>query len=132
MSADLSPAKKAAMVHMTEMNSISAELDRKDAARKVKETEEAKKQKEKEAPAIVKYEVCSAAQSAELERLKGIIQDLTEELGTEHPRTLDCLNEFAELCFTTKKFEQAELFFRKAWEGRQRALTSYVIIRGLI
>ncbi len=77
--------------------------------------------------AIVKYEVCSAAQTAELERLYSKIQSLTVELGTEHPRTLDILDEYAQLNFDTRNLETSAVYFRKAWEGRKRAQTSYII-----
>ena len=82
---------------------------------------------EKKLVAIVKYEVCSAAQAAELERLFSCIQSLTIELGTEHPRTLDILDEYAQLNFDTRNFETSSVYFRKAWEGRKRAQTSYII-----
>ena len=55
------------------------------------------------------------------------IEDKTEELGCEHPTTLDIINTFAELSYTTREFVDAEEWFRKAWEGRVRAQTKYEI-----
>jgi tetratricopeptide (TPR) repeat protein len=93
----------------------------------VKLAEEKEKEKAEKKVAIVKYELCSAAQALELDRLLEEIHSLTRELGTEHPRTLNLLDAYAELNFVTRSFELAEQYFRKAWEGRKRAQTSYII-----
>ena len=85
------------------------------------------KEKQDKLVAIVKYEVCTAAQAAELERLFNEIQKLTAELGTEHPLTLNLLDEYAALNYDTRDFEKAAVYYRKAWEGRKRAQTSYIV-----
>jgi len=97
----------------------------KDAKAEVKE--KASKAKQDKLVAIVKYEVCTAEQAAELQRLYVEIQKLTFELGTEHPRTLNILDEYACLNYGTRDFEKAAEYYRKAWEGRKRAQTSYII-----
>ena len=86
-----------------------------------------KKEQEKAEFDIVKYEVKSKEQAAELERLIVDIEDKIEEFGSEHPTTLDVINTFAELSYTTREFVDAEEWFRKAWEGRVRAQTKYEI-----
>ena len=73
-----------------------------------------KKEQEKAEFDIVKYEVKSKEQAAELERLIVDIEDKIEEFGSEHPTTLDVINTFAELSYTTREFVDAEEWFRKA------------------
>lgn len=86
-----------------------------------------KKKHEEDDFNIVKYEVKSKEQALELERLMIEIEEKTEELGSEHPTTLDVINSFSELSYTTREFVDAEEWFRKAWEGRLRAQTKYEI-----
>ena len=68
------------------------------------------------------FTVCSTEQSIELDSLRAEIQHLSDTRGTEHPRTLECTLECAELCHLTRKFEEAERWFRAAWHGCRRAL----------
>lgn len=68
------------------------------------------------------FEVCTPEQTLELSRLRQEIDNLGELKGLEHPDTLDCILECAELSFTTRKFEDAEKWFRHAWIGLSRAL----------
>ncbi|QOJ14757.1 MAG: serine/threonine protein kinase [Planctomycetia bacterium] len=42
------------------------------------------------------------------------------ELGADHPETLACVNAYAMLCGSLGRFEDAERFYRKAFEGRAR------------
>ena len=73
------------------------------------------------------FEVCSAEQTAELERLRAEIALCSDHFGeegrgTEHPSTLNLTVKCAELCYLTRKFEEAEMWFRRAWHGYRRAL----------
>ena len=86
-----------------------------------------KKEDEQDEFHIVKYEVKSKEQEAELERMISEIEVLQEDLGTEHPKTLELINDYAELNYTTREFIDAEEWFRKLWEGRQRAQIKYEI-----
>lgn len=86
-----------------------------------------KKEDEEDEFHIVKYEVKSAEQEAELERMIAEIEVIQEDLGTEHPKTLELINDYAELNYTTREFVDAEEWFRKLWEGRQRAQIKYEI-----
>jgi hypothetical protein len=95
----------------------------KDAIKKLQE----KKADEEDEFHIVKYEVKSAEQAAELDRLLIDIEIMEEEFGTEHPKTLDVIDEYAELNYTTREFVDAEEYFRKLWEGRTRAQIKYEI-----
>jgi hypothetical protein len=109
------------------LNSINKQkLDQKESDAK-KEQERKEKEELTSPVAIVKYEVCSDEQAAELKRLYEEIKIKTEQLGTEHPETLDLLDAYAELNYDTKNFVLAEEYFRKAWQGRKRAQTSYII-----
>jgi len=71
------------------------------------------------------FVVCTDEQRAEMVVLKAYITEMMELKGTEHPDTLNSINVYAELCFLTRHFTEAEIFFRRAWHGRQRALTAY-------
>lgn len=86
-----------------------------------------KKEDEEDEFHIVKYEVKSAEQAAELDRMIAEIEVMQEDLGTEHPMTLELINEYSELNYTTREFIDAEEWFRKLWEGRQRAQIKYEI-----
>ena len=93
---------------------------------KIKEIHD-KKESEKDEFEIVKYEVKSKEQEVQLERMLVDIEDKIEILGSEHPETLDLINEYSELNFLTREFVDAEEWFFKAWEGRVRAQTKYEI-----
>ena len=84
-------AEAIALLETIETQKTEQAAKDKEAAKSKKEKDEAKN------PKIVKYEVCSAAQAAELERLYTEINKETVRLGTEHPTTLDLLDEYAEL-----------------------------------
>lgn len=68
------------------------------------------------------FTVCTTEQSIELDRLRAEIQHLSDVRGTEHPATLACTLECAELCYQTRKFEEAERWFRAGYHGCRRAL----------
>ena len=71
------------------------------------------------------YEVCSKEQEVEVARLRAEIDRMGQifgGVGTEHPNTLKVMLEYAELCFTTRKLEEAERWFRRSFEGCGRAL----------
>lgn len=42
--------------------------------------------------------------------------------GTEHPETLTKISELADLLFKTYKFDESEVYYRRSYEGRRRAL----------
>jgi tetratricopeptide (TPR) repeat protein len=114
-----------------EAKALLQSIEDQKAEQKERDEEAARIKKEKEdktsPAAIVKYEVCTAEQAQELVRLKNEILEKQEALGTEHPTTLDLLDEYAELNYTTRSFDIAEEYFRKAWEGRKRAQISYIV-----
>ena len=126
---DAKPAANPKRDVKAEAHALLAEIAEQKAIQDHSDQQQAKKKNEAkiEKVAIVKYELCSAAQAAELERLYDEIQQLTQELGTEHPRTLDVLDAYADLNFLTRSYEKAEHYYRKAWIGRKRAQTSYII-----
>ena len=87
--------------------------------------EKGSKAKEDASKPLYHFEVCSPAQETELVRLRAEIARLGQVfggMGTEHPTTLKVTLECAELCFTTRKLEEAETWFRRAYWGCQRAL----------
>jgi len=119
---DIRQQAKALLADIAEQQVRHKEADAK-AEGKIK----ANKEQQDKLVAIVKYEVCTAAQAAELSRLYEEIQRLTTTLGTEHPRTLNILDEYAALNYDTRDFDQAAVYYRKSWQGRRRAQTSYIV-----
>jgi len=78
-----------------------------------------------ESKPLFHFEVCTPAQVLEMDRLMKEIIRLSEVfggMGTEHPKTLEIMLEYSELCFATRKLEEAERWFKRAWEGSGRAL----------
>ena len=71
------------------------------------------------------FTVTTPEQEAELARLRLEIDRLGDKFlgcGLEHPKTLQCVLDCAELCYTTRKFEEAAKWFRHAWQGVGRAM----------
>jgi tetratricopeptide (TPR) repeat protein len=55
------------------------------------------------------------------------MESYIKELGTEHPLTLDSINNYARLNYDLRNFVEAEEYYRRAWHGRRRAQTSYLL-----
>jgi len=86
---------------------------------------EAKGEEEEEHAPKYLFTVTTPEQEAELARLRLEIDRLGDKFvgcGLEHPKTLQCVLDCAELCYTTRKFEEAAKWFRHAWQGVGRAM----------
>ena len=76
--------------------------------------------------ALIESSATCVSTSSPLE-CKRKMEAYIEELGTEHPLTLDSINAYASLNYDLRNFVEAEEYYRRAWHGRRRAQTSYLL-----
>jgi len=69
-----------------------------------------------------KFEKMSLQQKDQIFMLKEVLKVQFTEKGTEHPVTLDNIQKLADLLFACYDYVEAQVYYKRCFEGRMRAL----------
>ena len=67
----------------------------------------------------VKFEKITKQQVQDIASLRLKIDDMSRKKGTQHPNTLELYSALGMILRSVREHAEAELYFRKAWEGRK-------------